>query len=98
MSIAVIDYSEEEMRAYEKNSRAKDFIENVILQNLEENDKILITITDDGVICMPKQFKIAENRIESGIMAQVFHLAKRYGISSKMILANQNGDMLCEFW
>lgn len=98
MGIAVVDYTEMEMMSQKYESKAKEFIENVILRNLEENDKILISVTDSGTTCMPMQHLITEKRVEAGIMAQIFHIAQKYGISSKMILSNTHGDMLCEFW
>ncbi len=99
MSIAVIDYTEQERVTQKERSEAKKFIEDVVLQNLnEQNDKVLFSITDSGVFSMPEQHKITSKRINSGIVNQIFHLAKEYGISSKMIFNNQLGDMLCEFW
>lgn len=99
MSIAVIDHMEEEKVLDEVGNKAREFIENMILCNLtEDNDKILFAITDEGIICMPQQRKISNKRIDAGILNQVFHLARKYGISSKMVLSNSHGDMLCEFW
>lgn len=99
MSIAVINYMEEEKFSDEVGNKACEFIENMILRNLnEDNDKILFAITDEGVICMPQQCKLSNKRIDAGIINKVFHLAGRYGISSKMVFSNSHGDMLCEFW
>lgn len=99
MSIAVINYMEEEKFSNEAGNRAREFIENVILSNLnEDNDKILFAITDEGIIRMPQQCKLSSKRIDAGILNKVFHLAGRYGISSKMVFSNSQGDMFCEFW
>lgn len=99
MSIAVIDYTEAERMTCNERSEAKKFLEDVVLPKLsDEQEKVLFSITDNGVYCMPEQAKITEKRFNSGIINQVFHLAKDYGISSKMIFNNREGDMFCEFW
>lgn len=98
MSIAVIDYMAEEKLMSDEGKQTREFIENIILRNLDgKNEKVLFFITDDHAILMPQQH-MADKKIDARIVKQAFYIARKYGICSKMSFSNPHGGMLCEFW